>query len=275
MKRSALIKLAIFSSISLTACSQETAQVGDAASKAAETATAAVSEAAGSAADAVTGAVKSAGENLSENVKVTLSSDEQKEGYAMGMAFGQQITAQVDQSPVEFDREMLARALRDTILGNEMALSHEEMAAALTAQRDKITAIAKEKANSAKAEGEKFLSEFAVQEGVQKTESGIMYIVETAGEGKQPSAEDTVKVHYRGTLKDGTEFDSSYAREQPAEFPVGGVIKGWQEILPMMKTGGKWKVAIPSDLAYGERGAGGSIGPNEPLVFEIELLEVK
>ena len=111
--------------------------------------------------------------------------------------------------------------------------------------------------------------------GVKKTDSGIAYTVITEGSGKQPTATDTVSVHYRGTLIDGTEFDSSIARGTPAEFSLNGIIPGWQEALQMMKEGGKWEVVIPSELAYGERGAGGTIGPHATLIFEIELLAVK
>lgn len=255
MTRKTLISCLIMSSLSLAACSQDAAKPADAADQ----------DKPETNAQSVT----------TDTSAVTLNTDEQKEGYAMGMALGQQITSQIDQVPVKFDRDMLVRALSDAIHGKDFAMNTEEMTTALTSQRDRVTAITEEKAKSAKTDGDKFLAEFAKQDGVQKTESGIYYIVTQAGDGEQPKPTDSVKVHYRGTLKDGTEFDSSYSRNQPAEFPVGGVIKGWQEILPLMKTGGKWKVAIPSDLAYGERGAGGSIGPNEPLVFEIELLEIK
>jgi FKBP-type peptidyl-prolyl cis-trans isomerase FklB len=105
--------------------------------------------------------------------------------------------------------------------------------------------------------------------------SGLQYKVITAGQGKQPKSTDTVVAHYRGTLINGTEFDSSYQRNEPATFPVGGVIKGWQEALLLMKEGAKWQIFIPADLAYGPRGAGASIGPNEVLIFDIELLSVK
>ena len=123
--------------------------------------------------------------------------------------------------------------------------------------------------------GEAFLAENAKKEGVKTLPSGLQYKVVKEGAGKQPSKSDTVSVHYKGTLIDGREFDSSYKRGEPAEFPVSGVIKGWTEILQLMKEGAKYQVFIPWQLAYGERGAGDLIGPHETLVFDVELLKVK
>lgn len=207
--------------------------------------------------------------------EINLESHDDKQSYALGMVFGQQIAGSLAQASVEINHEILLRALSDTITQQDTLMTQQELEAFLQAEQQKQIEEAQEVAIAAKGAGDEFLAEFAKKEGVLKTDSGIYYIEMTAGEGVQPSATDTVKVHYKGTLKDGTEFDSSYSRGTPAEFPVNGVIQGWQEILPMMKTGSKWEVAIPSDLAYGERGAGANIGPNEPLVFEIELLEIK
>ena len=130
-------------------------------------------------------------------------------------------------------------------------------------------------AQDAAAKGETYLKENAKKEGVKTLPSGLQYKVVKEGSGKSPKATDTVSVHYRGTLIDGTEFDSSIKRGEPAEFPVNRVIKGWTEALQLMKEGDKWMLYIPSHLAYGERGAGGAIGPNETLIFEVELLKVK
>ena len=131
-------------------------------------------------------------------------------------------------------------------------------------------------ADDAAAKGEKFLKENASKEGVKALPSGLQYKTIKEGTGKAPKASNTVKVHYRGTLLDGTEFDSSYKRNEPIEFPLGGVIKGWTEGVQLMKEGGKTQLFIPSELAYGKRGTpGGPIGPNETLIFEIELLQVK
>ncbi|MEM6329814.1 MAG: FKBP-type peptidyl-prolyl cis-trans isomerase [Planctomycetota bacterium] len=127
---------------------------------------------------------------------------------------------------------------------------------------------------SAKERGEAFLAENAKADGVQVTDSGLQYREIEPGSGEPPKLSDTVRCHYAGTLIDGAEFDSSYSRGQPAEFPVSGVIAGWTEALQMMKPGAKWEVFLPSDIAYGSRGAGGAIGPDETLIFTIELLAV-
>jgi FKBP-type peptidyl-prolyl cis-trans isomerase len=123
--------------------------------------------------------------------------------------------------------------------------------------------------------GEAFLKENATKEGVKTLPSGLQYKELKAGTGKSPKATDTVVTHYRGRLLDGTEFDSSYKRNEPAEFPVNRVIPGWTEALQLMKEGAKWELYIPSKLAYGQRGAGADIGPNETLIFEVELLKIK
>ncbi len=208
---------------------------------------------------------------------ISLDNHDDKQSYALGMVFGQQIAGSLAQAKVEINHDILLRALKDTITQQDTLLSQEALQAFLKEEQEKQIAAAKVAAADSKSEGDTFLADYSKGDGVSKTESGIYHKELKAGDvdGKKPSATDTVKVHYKGTLKDGTEFDSSYARGTPAEFPVNGVIKGWQEILPMMTTGAKWEIAIPSDLAYGERGAGANIGPNEPLVFEIELLEIK
>lgn len=128
---------------------------------------------------------------------------------------------------------------------------------------------------SNKEKAEAFLAENKTKEGVQTTESGLQYIEVKAGTGKTPGPSDTVRVHYRGTLIDGKEFDSSYRRGQPIEFPVNGVIAGWTEALQLMKEGSEWKLFIHPDLAYGSRGAGGVIGPDAALIFDVELIKVK
>jgi FKBP-type peptidyl-prolyl cis-trans isomerase len=130
-------------------------------------------------------------------------------------------------------------------------------------------------AESAAEKGEKFLKENAGKEGVKTTASGLQYKITKEGEGKSPKATDTVLVHYKGTLLDGKEFDSSYKRNEPIEFPLTGVIPGWTEGLQLLKEGGKATLYIPSKLAYGSRGAGGVIGPDETLIFEVELLKVR
>ena len=138
-----------------------------------------------------------------------------------------------------------------------------------------LTADGLAQAPSPTERGEKFLMENKAKEDVKTLPSGLQYKVIKEGTGKTPKLTDTVVTHYRGTLLDGTEFDSSYKRNEPAEFPVNRVIKGWTEALQLMKEGSKWMLYVPSKLAYGERGAGGAIGPNEALIFEVELIKVK
>ena len=159
---------------------------------------------------------------------VTLDSQDDKQSYALGMVFGQQIASVLAQSKGEINHELLLRALSDTITQQETLMSMEELQAFLQAQQQKQIEEAQAMAEKSSMAGEAFLAEFAKQEGVQKTESGILYRELQAGDGEQPSASDTVKVHYKGTLEDGAVFDSSYARGTPAEFPVNGVIQGWQ-----------------------------------------------
>ena len=141
--------------------------------------------------------------------------------------------------------------------------------------REKAAAASKEAGEKNTKEGEKFLAENKTKPGVKTTASGLQYLVEKEGSGAAPKETDTVTVNYRGTLIDGTEFDSSYKRGEPATFPVNRVIKGWTEALQLMKPGGKYKLFIPANLAYGPSGAGGDIGPNATLIFEVELMSAK
>jgi FKBP-type peptidyl-prolyl cis-trans isomerase len=162
--------------------------------------------------------------------------------------------------------------LKDQLAGGDGLLTDEEAQSILT----KATKEAREnmEANN-KKEGEAFLATNKSKEGVVTLPSGLQYKVEKQGDGPKPLPTDTVECNYRGTLIDGKEFDSSYKRGRPATFPVGGVIKGWTEVLQLMPVGSKYKVFIPSELAYGPRGAGAVIGPNETLIFDIELLSIK
>lgn len=200
-----------------------------------------------------------------------LKTDEQKFSYAIGLQIGQNLKRQ----GMEVDTDALAQAIIDVMSDSEHKLSKEEMQAAMQAAQKKKVAERDELGKKNLEEEKKFLAENGKKEGVVTTKSGVQYKVTEKGTGKNPKATDTVVVHYRGTLTDGREFDSSYKRNEPATFAVNGVIKGWQEILPMMKEGGKWHVAIPSSLGYGARGAGGMIGPNATLVFEIQLVSIK
>jgi len=176
---------------------------------------------------------------------------------------------------LDVDPGAFSTAMKDALSGAKAALSDDEMQAALTAERDIQLKALQEKVEENKKAGDKYRAENTKKEGVKTLENGIQYKVVTSGKGKQASAESEVTVHYRGTLINGTEFDSSYKRNKPATFRLTGVIKGWQEVVPKMKVGDKWEVVIPPELGYADKGAGDVIGPGETLLFEIELLEVK
>jgi FKBP-type peptidyl-prolyl cis-trans isomerase FklB len=201
-----------------------------------------------------------------------IKTDDQKFSYAIGFQIGQNLKSQ---GLADIDVKALTQAVSDVLKGQDLKLSMEQMQQAVKAKQDKMIAERDAKGEQAKAAGEKFLAENKNKPGVKTLDSGIQYKVLKEGKGSKPNADSSVVAHYRGTLIDGTEFDSSYKRGEPATFPLNGVIKGWQEVLPMMTEGSKWEVYIPSELAYGTRGAGANIGPNETLIFDIELVEVK
>jgi FKBP-type peptidyl-prolyl cis-trans isomerase FklB len=165
----------------------------------------------------------------------------------------------------------ISAAFNDVFSENDVKISEEDANALI---QDYFMELSQKKSQEATTNGQAFLDENATKEGVVTTASGLQYQVLTEGQGAKPAASDEVTVHYHGTLIDGTVFDSSVDRGQPATFPVGGVIQGWVEALQLMNVGSKYKLFIPSNLAYGERGAGGSIGPNETLIFEVELLSI-
>ena len=188
---------------------------------------------------------------------------------------GRQIGDQVASNPFEgLDADAVAQGVIDALKGNEMAVEVEDLRAAFGVINERMQAEHEAKAKEASAAGQEFLAENAKKDDVVVTESGLQYEVLTEGNGEKPTAASTVRTHYHGTLIDGTVFDSSYDRGQPAEFPVGGVIKGWTEALQLMAVGSKWRLTIPYELAYGEQGAGGAIGPYQTLVFDVELLEI-
>jgi FKBP-type peptidyl-prolyl cis-trans isomerase FklB len=199
--------------------------------------------------------------------KVELKTDQEKNGYSVGYDIGRSLQRQL----ADVDAESMARGLKDAMGGVAPALPDQEIQQRFATVRQES---AKKIVEKNKKDGEAFLAKNKGEKGVKTTASGLQYKVITAGKGKQPTAEDTVTVNYRGTLIDGTEFDSSYKRNQPATFPVKGVIAGWTEALPLMKEGSKWMLYIPANLAYGERGAGNMIGPNSTLIFEVELLSI-
>jgi len=200
-----------------------------------------------------------------------LKDHKQKFSYSVGYRLAMSLKAE----GLDVDPDAFSAAMKDALSGGKSALTPEEMQAALTAERDKQLKVLQDKVAENKKAGDKYRADNAKKPGVKSLENGIQYKVINTGKGKQASAESEVTVHYRGKLINGTEFDSSYKREKPATFGLTGVIKGWQEIVPMMKVGDKWEVVIPPELGYAEKGAGNVIGPGETLLFEIELLEVK
>ncbi|RCS54935.1 FKBP-type peptidyl-prolyl cis-trans isomerase [Bremerella cremea] len=199
-----------------------------------------------------------------------LESPAQQASYAIG----RNIANEVANPNVPFDIEALVAGFRDGMSGKESKLTPEQTAAAFQKFEAVVQAHMEKKAADAAKAGQEFLAENAKKEGVKTTKSGLQYQVVKQGTGATPTLEDVVVCDYKGVLLDGTEFDSSYARGKPAEFPVDGVIAGWTEALQMMKVGDKWKLFIPSDLAYGPKG-NRSIPANAVLVFDIELLDVK
>ncbi|MCB1043552.1 MAG: FKBP-type peptidyl-prolyl cis-trans isomerase [Acidobacteria bacterium] len=197
-----------------------------------------------------------------------------KVSYAIGSQMGESLTSQ----GVELDIDSFIQGIRDGIAGTSTMKAEEIsqiMMAFQTEMREKQNQMRIEKAAKNKAEGTAFLEKNKTAEGVKVTESGLQYKINSEGTGKKPKETDRVKVHYTGKLIDGTVFDSSVERGTPAEFAVNGVIKGWVEGLQLMNEGAKYTFYIPSDLAYGERGAGAKIGPDAMLIFDVELIEIK
>ena len=207
--------------------------------------------------------------------EVDLTSTEAQISYTLGQNIGNQIKRDV----VDLDMSAYTAGFSDGYSGADSQLTPEQMQAAMiafqTLSRQKQEQTFRQVAETNAAEGEAFLAENATKEGVVTTESGLQYKVLIEGDGAKPTAEDTVTVNYRGTLLDGTVFDSSYDRGQPASFRLSGVIPGWTEGLQLMPVGSKYEFFIPSDLAYGPGGTGRDIGPNATLKFEVELLEIK
>jgi FKBP-type peptidyl-prolyl cis-trans isomerase FklB len=201
-----------------------------------------------------------------------LKSDKDRLSYTLGHQIGQSIK----RDGLDVDPAIMAQAIGHVLGDTKPTLTQQEMQAVMTASREKRMQALKDQAGKNLKAGQEFLAANKTKKDVVTLPSGLQYKVLKAGQGDKPKATDTVTVHYRGTLINGKEFDSSIARGQPATFPVNGVIKGWQEALPLMSVGSKWQAFIPADLAYGTHGAaGGAIGPNEALIFEIELIGIE
>ena len=202
--------------------------------------------------------------------ELNLSTDETRVSYGIGRQLGDQLR---DNPPPGVSLDAVVAGLRDAFASEPSRVAPEDLNNAFRAIREIMQAEAAAKAEAAAGAGREYLVENAKREGVTVLESGLQYEVLVAGEGAKPSREDHVRTHYHGTLIDGTVFDSSYERGQPAEFPVGGVIAGWVEALQLMNTGSKWRLHVPSELAYGGQAAG-SIPPHSVLVFDVELLDI-
>lgn len=192
--------------------------------------------------------------------------------YGLGRQFGDQLAA----DPFEgLNAEAMAQGLVDALNGKASPVDQMAMQQAFQEINEVMQAKHAEKAKAAAAVGEAFLAENATKDNIVVLDSGLQYEILEEGTGEKPSAESVVSTHYHGTLIDGTVFDSSVERGQPAEFPVNRVIAGWTEALQLMPTGSKWRLYVPYNLAYGEQGSGGAIGPYETLIFDVELLDIK
>ncbi len=209
-----------------------------------------------------------------EKKELKLETDEQKVSYGIGLMEGKRF-----KQDFNVDVDAFTAGLKASSSNEKPLMTEDEIKTTIQAFGQKLVA---KRETEQKALGEKnkttsaaYLAENAKKDGVKTTASGLQYKVITEGKGAKPKADETVEVNYKGTLIDGTEFDSSYKRGQPVTFPVNGVIPGWTEALQLMPVGSKFELYIPSDLAYGANGTGGVIGPNQALVFEVELLDIK
>lgn len=208
--------------------------------------------------------------------KMELSTAKDKVSYAIGMDMANSLK----HNKIDVNPDILSKAIKDVLTGQKTVMSDDEAKTALMnlqkEMQDQQQLQMKAAGENNAKEGDAFLAENKKKEGVKTTASGLQYQVMTEGKGKSPKETDMVTVQYKGSLLDGTEFDSSYMRGQPATFPVNGVIKGWTEALQLMKEGSTWKLFIPANLAYGENGTqGGPIGPNATLIFEVELVSIQ
>ena len=204
-----------------------------------------------------------------------IRTDQQMVSYTLGYQIGGQLATQIREGGLDLDPEAFSQAIADVLSGRPPAMTSAQMEAALEMLQQQQNARRDTATETGQSRGQAFQVEYSQRQDVVVTASGLQYRVIETGEGRSPGSTDTVVVHYVGQLIDGTEFDSSRGRGTPATFSLGGIIPGWQEALQLMREGDIWEVVIPSELAYGAQGAGASIGPNETLVFEIELISVK
>lgn len=225
--------------------------------------------------DAAEKAPKEAPKKTSEKAELDLSTTRLKASYAIGLTIGKSLQA----DGLEVDVANVAAGLRASLEGTTPKLSTAQIREAISVfqqeMQGKLIARRQAEGEKNKADGQAFLAKNAKKEGVVTLESGLQYEVLKKGDGKKPTANDRVRTHYHGTLLDGTVFDSSVEREEPITFGVGGVIAGWTEALQLMQVGAKWRLFVPSNLAYAERGAGADIGPHSTLIFEVELLGIE
>lgn len=198
------------------------------------------------------------------------STDKEKLSYALGVLFAGNVNLEA-----EVDNEHFLQGIRDVLEKANLKLTNEEMQHVMQQYRDRQVKMHGEQAKQNTDAGKKFLAENKKKDGVVQTPSGLQYKIIKTGDGKKPGLDSTVLVNYRGTLINGTEFDSSYGRGAPTEIPLNRVIKGWQEAVTSMPVGSKWEIYVPSELGYGDKQVGPDIGPNSTLIFEIELLEIK
>jgi FKBP-type peptidyl-prolyl cis-trans isomerase FklB len=223
--------------------------------------------------------VKKAGTASKSAAAPALTTRKQKFSYALGMNIGVGLGTNLKKQSVEVDSSLVAQGVKDALMGAKTRLTQQEAQAVLTEVQTELNKQRQEKmkevSDKNKAEGDAFLAANKGKDGVVTLPSGLQYKVLTAGTGPKPLATDTVQCNYRGTLINGTEFDSSYKQGKPVSFGVSQVIKGWTEALQLMPVGSKWQLFIPSNLAYGERGAGADIGPDTTLIFEVELLAIE
>lgn len=209
---------------------------------------------------------------------LVLNTQKDKASYAIGINIGKGLKENLTKDAVDINQEILLRGMKDALAGNKPALTDDETKAVLTELQNDVRKHAEElheaEATKNSKAGQEFLDANKAKPGVVALPSGLQYKVITEGTGPKPTSSDVVVCNYKGTMIDGTEFDSSYKRGKPATFPVGQVIKGWTEALQLMPVGSKWELAIPPSLGYGERGAG-PIGPNQTLLFEVELMSIQ